>query len=210
MAEPHLSRAELASWRDHGHGDRDRIVGHLAGCADCRHVAAELERERPLDAGEQPARFRPLDFTAAGRRAWVRTAPAAVLPRRLAYLATAAILVVAVVVVPGWLRDQRDSALRGVAAVVTPISPVDTTVGIDTIAFEWTTTPAAGPLRLVVIALDDAGAPAIDREVTGARYGPTAEERGRFRAGREYHWFVEFRGAGTGAGVSASARFRAE
>lgn len=210
MAERHLSRAELASWRDHGQGDRDRIVGHLAGCADCRHVAAELERERPLDAGEQPARFRSLDFTAAGRRAGVRTDPAVVLPRRLAYLATAAILVVAVVVVPGWLRDQRDSTLRGVAAVVTPISPADATIGIDAIAFEWTATPAAGPLRLVVIALDDAGAPAIDRDVTGTRYAPAPEERARLRAGREYHWFVEYRGAGAGAGVSASARFRTQ
>jgi hypothetical protein len=210
MSESHLSRAELTVWRDRGAGDRAQIVGHLAACAACRHVAAELERERPLDAEAQPERFRPRDFVPTGLQAGGRRGRVWAAPRQFAYLAAAASLVLAVFVVPAWLRDRPDPVVRGGGAVVAPVSPVDATAAIGTLAFEWTAQASAGPLRLVVIALDDAGAPIIDRDVTGTRYAPTADERGRLRAGREYHWFVEYRGAGAGAGVSASARFRIE
>ena len=206
MSELHFSRSELAGWRDRGEGDRDRIVGHLAACAACRHAAAELERERPLDAGVQPEHFRSRDFVAAGLRAGGRSTQGFHVPRRLAYLAAAASLVLAVFIVPALLRDGSDSAVRGGGAVVTPVTPVNATVPIDSLTFEWTAGAAAGPLRLVVVALDDAGTPLIDRDVTGTRYEPTADERRRFQAGREYHWFVEYRGAG--GGTSAAARFR--
>jgi hypothetical protein len=210
MSETHLSRSELVGWRDEGLGDRDRIIAHLADCGPCRHLAAELERERPMEAGASPTRFRPQDFVATGRRAG-RSSPQAVnSPRRLGYLAAAASVVLAAVVVPMWLRQSTESALRGGGAVVAPVAPVDRSVAASGLTFEWTAGATAGPLRLVVVALDDAGAPVIDHDVTGTRYTPTADERGRFRAGREYHWFVEYRGAGAGAGVSASARFRIE
>lgn len=202
MSDLHLSRSELAGWRDHGHGDRGRIVAHLAACGECRHVAAELERERPLEAEARPGRFSATDFVAAGRRAGRA-------PRiRLGYLAAAASLVLAALVVPRWLPDSEEPAVRGSAAVVAPVHPVDATISADALTFEWTAAANAGPLRLVVMAPDDAGAPAIDREVTGTRYAPTREERSRLRAGHQYYWFVEYRGAGAGAGVSASARFR--
>jgi hypothetical protein len=209
MPETHLSRAELTGWRDHGAGDRDRLVAHLAACATCRHLAAELERERPLEPGAQPERFRAQDFVAAGRRAG-RASPRSVsTPRHLAYLAAAAGLVLAAVIVPLRLRQSSPSALRGDgAAVVTPRHPADETVAADTLAFEWTAAPNAGTLRLSAVALDDPGTPLIDRDVTGTRYTPTADERSRFRAGREYHWFLEYRGGGAGAGTSAAARFR--
>jgi hypothetical protein len=207
MSELHLSRSELADWRDQGLGERDHIVAHLAACAACRHVAAELERERPLAAGEAPARFRPRDFVAAGLRAGGHSAPARAMPSfRLVSLAAAASLVLAALVVPRWLTDTEEAAVRGGIAGIAPVSPVDATVAVDTLAFEWTAGATAGPQRLYVVALEDAGTPLIDRDVTGTRYAPTPEERSRLQPGREYHWFVESRGAG--AGVSASARFR--
>lgn len=209
MAEWHLSPAELQAWRDGGDGDRAHIVGHLATCAACRHVAAELERERPVAADARPSRFDAVDFAAVGRRAGGAPALVVGLPRRTAYLAAAAALVLAAVVMPRWWPAAPDeSSSRGTEAVVTPIAPVNTAIGLDALAFEWTAEGTAGALRLVVMALDAAGAPLVDREVSGTRYAPSPDERERFQAGREYHWFVEYRGAGAGAGTSASARFR--
>jgi hypothetical protein len=208
VSDQHLSRSELAGWRDHGAGDRDRVVAHLAGCEACRHLAAELERDRPLDAGALPERFPPRDFVPMGLRAGGRKARVSAGPRRFAYLAAAASLALAVLVVPAWLRDRSDPVVRGDGAVVAPVRPVDATIATGTLTFEWTAAANAGALRLYVVALDDAGTPLIDRDVSGTRYEPTADERSRLQAGREYHWFVEYRGGGAGAGTSASARFR--
>ncbi len=209
MAEWHLSAAELQAWRDRGEGDRARVVGHLASCATCRHTAAELERERPLAADARPTHLDAADFVAAGRRVGMPSAAAPRLPLRTVYLAAAASLVLAAIVVPAWWSQRLPAtSVRGNDAVVTPVAPQDATIARDALTFEWTAGATAGPLRLVVLALDDAGAPLIDRDVSGARYEPTPDERGRFVSGREYHWFVEYRGAGAGAGTSASARFR--
>jgi hypothetical protein len=208
MAEWHLSPAELEAWRDRREGDQARIVGHLAACATCRHAAADLERERPIAPDALPSRFDAADFAAVGRRAGGARAPVVGLPRRTAYLAAAATLVLAALVVPQWWpQGQDESSTRGAEAVVTPVAPVDTDVAIDAFTFEWTAATTAGPLRLVVMALDEP-APLVDRDVSGTRYAPTPDERRRFAAGREYHWFVEYRGAGAGPGTSASARFR--
>jgi hypothetical protein len=208
VSEAHLSRAALTAWRDRGAGDRERLIAHLAACATCRHLAAELDRERPLDAGAQPVHLRPADFVATGRRAGRPPAHTVRQPWRLAGLAAAASLVVGAILVPAWFRTPPESGPRGGGAVVAPVAPVDATVATDSLAFEWTAGAQAGPLRLVVIALDNAGAPVIDRDVIGSRYAPTADERARLRAGTDYHWFVEYRGAGGGSGVSAAARFR--
>jgi hypothetical protein len=61
----HLRRDELIQWRDHGHPeDRDRIVSHLATCASCAAMYAELIRTAPVASG--PARFDPRDFVKRG------------------------------------------------------------------------------------------------------------------------------------------------
>lgn len=206
MAELHLSRADLTRWRDDGAGDRARIVAHLASCAACRHLAAELERERPPESDARPERFRVHDFLPAGRGAVRRGAPAT--SRRAAYLAAAASLVLAAVLVPAWLRERSAPATRGGDAVVALTAPIGVTVAVEALRFEWTAQTGAGHVRLVAMALDDTGAPVIDRDVTGNDYVPTEEERRRFATGRDYHWFVEYRGAGAGGGVSPSARFR--
>jgi hypothetical protein len=208
MSEPHLSPSELTAWRDHGTGDRDRIFTHLAACSGCRHVAAELERERPPESDARPARFDVNDFVSAGLQATAPRQRWLTGPVRVALLAAAASLVLATFVVPAWFREPSTTTVRGAAGVVTLQNPVDLAVAADSLTFEWTARADAGSLRLYVVALDDPGTPLIERDVAGTRYEPAPDERRRLQPGREYHWFLEYQGAGAGAGTSGSARFR--
>jgi hypothetical protein len=209
MADVHLSRREIVDWRDAGAGDRDRIVPHLATCATCRHLAAELERDRPPGSAS-PERLRPEDFIAVGRRAAGTPARAFDMPRAAVYLAAAASLVLTVVVLGPRLRESYDPTPRGNESAVVPVSPKDAAVSAASVAFAWDASAAAGTLRLVVTTVDGSGRPVVDRPVTGTHYELTADERQRFERGREYYWFVEYGGAGIGAGTSAAARFRVE
>jgi hypothetical protein len=202
MADAHLSTAELQRWRDEGAGDRAHIVGHLAACPACRQTAADLERDRPADG--MPERFDPRDFAPAGYRAGPRQA---VSRGRLAWMAAAAALVVGVVSVPLLLRDRPGSTLRGGADAVTLVRPVDTPVARKDVAFEWRVSSGVEVVRLTVTTLDGAAAPLIERDVSGTRYVPTDEERGRLRPGQAIHWFVDYREAGGATGTSPAARF---
>jgi hypothetical protein len=204
MADAHLSASELTRWRDHGEGDRDRIVGHLALCAACRHAAAELERHRPVDGASQ---FEPRDFVAQGYRAGSPAARSGA-TRRLVYVAAAAVILLGAVLVPSWWRERSDSALRGGETAVTLVGPVETTVSAQDLAFEWRAESGVDRLRLHVVAIDDPATPLIDRDVNGTRYEPAADERSRLRPGTELHWFIEYRDGGTATGTSPAARFR--
>jgi hypothetical protein len=200
--------SELAAWRDDGTGDRDRIVTHLAACGSCRHAAAELEREPPSANDARPARFDVNDFVSAGLQATAPRQRRLTGPVRVALLAAATSLVLATFVVPAWFRELSPTTVRGGAEVVTLRNPVDLTVAADSLTFEWTARAEAGSLRLYVVSLDDPGTPLIERDVAGTRYEPASDERRRLQPGREYHWFLEYQGAGAGAGTSGSARFR--
>jgi hypothetical protein len=206
MADLHLSRAELTAWRDESAGDRGRIVTHLAACAVCRAMAADLERERP--GGDQPERFEAGSFAArgyqVGRPDISRAAPRWV-------WATAAAALVAVVVVPVWLArvGNEPAVIRGTDAAIALVRPAgDASVTLDALAFEWSGPSPDARVRLNVIDLDRPAEPLIEREVTGSRYEPTPEERGRFGPGQSLHWYVE---ALDGSGnTSATARFRVQ
>jgi hypothetical protein len=204
VSDAHLSTSELVRWRDAGVGDRGRIVAHLATCAVCRHAAAELERNSPAES--VPARFDPKDYVQAGYRAGART-PQTRSTVRLAYLAAAAVILLAAAILPLWLRDRSDSALRGGAAAVVLVRPVDATVAVQDLVFEWKAEPGADRFHLTIVAIDEPGKPLIDREVSGNQYTPTDEERARLRPGRALHWFVEYRDPGGGTGTSPAARF---
>jgi hypothetical protein len=204
MSDAHLSTTELVRWRDDGAGDRDRIVGHLAVCAVCRHAAAELEQERPADVA--PSRFDPKEFVPAGYRAGARPAAPKTFTR-LVYVAAAAVVVMAAVLVPAWLRDRADSTVRGGDTAVVLVRPVDATVALSDLAFEWKAEPGFERFRLTVVAVADPGKPVIDREVTATRYVPTDDERRRLSSGQSLHWFVEYRNAAGVVGTSPSARF---
>jgi hypothetical protein len=203
MPDLHLSREELTEWRDEAAGDRVRIITHLAACAACRTLAADLERNRP--GGSEAPRFDPGDFVARGYRAG--TAGGA--PRLAAgwtWLAAAAALV-AITLVPLWLArlDDRPAVLRGGATVIELVRPVETRVTAEELTFEWKGTSAGDRVRLNVVDLDRPGEPLIEREVTGSRYQPSPEEQRRFRPGQSVHWYVEALG-GTGS-TSPAARF---
>jgi hypothetical protein len=205
MSDVHLSTAELLRWRDQGAGDRDRIVGHIAMCPACRRTAAELERARPADT--DPVRFQPSDFAATGYDAGERRPVWFGVPR-LAYLAAAAAVVLAVLVVPLWQRGQSDSAVRGRTSPVVLVRPVDATVTAQDLAFEWRASAGVDRFRLIVTATDDAATPIVDRDVSDTRYVPTDAERAKLQPGRQLHWFVEYHTAGTATGTSPAARFR--
>lgn len=206
MSDVHLSSSELMRWRDEGAGDRDRIVAHLAVCAVCRRMAGDLERERPPEAGS-PVRFRPEDFVSEGYRASSRRVLSSA-ASRLVYLAAAAGIVLAAMFLPSWLRERSDSVVRGGTAPIVLVRPVDSTVSAQDLAFEWRANTGVDRFRLHVIAIDDPARPLIEREVSGTRYEPTQDERSRLQPGRELHWFIEYRGAGTATGTSPAARFR--
>lgn len=205
MPDLHLSRDQLTAWRDEGAGDRGRIVTHLAACAACREVAADVERNRPPESG--PLRFDAGDFAARGYRAGEVTAAPRV-TRRWIWVAAAASLM-AVALVPAWLErfDDGPEATRGGGPAITPVQPVDVSVSVDELTFEWKGTSSDDRVRLNVVDLENPGAPLIEREVTGSHYSPTPEERRRFRAGQSVHWYIEARGS-SGGGTSPAARFR--
>jgi hypothetical protein len=204
MPDLHLSRAELTAWRDEAVGDRRRIITHLAACAACREIAADVERSRPADSG--PLRFDPGDFVAHACRAGALVAPRGS-ATRWSWLAAAAALV-AVALVPMWIARSRESpdVMRGGQAAVALVQPVDVAVSVDELTFEWKGTAGVDRVRLNVVDLDRAGEPLIEREVSGSQYQPSPEERRRFRPGQSLHWYVELLG-GPG-GTSPAARFR--
>jgi hypothetical protein len=200
MSELHLSRAELIAWRDEGAGDRTRIVAHLAACVACRELAADVERLRPAESGV--SRFDAGDFVARGYQAGISTAARS--SRRWLWAAAAAAVVV-LAFLPVWLRDDAGDTMRGGTTLVA-VRPVDTTVSIDDLVFEWR--GPADRVRLNVVDLDRAETPVIEREVTGSRYAPTPEERSRFRTGQSLHWYVEARSGPGGTSPAASFRVR--
>lgn len=202
MSDVHLSRTELTAWRDEGAGDRARIVAHLVTCASCRELAADVERLRPAETAAP--RFNTDDFIAQGYK--VGHSSDSRSSRRWMWVAAAAALLV-IAIVPVWLRRGNDAGdtLRSGATIVA-VRPVDTTVSIDELVFEWQST--TDRVRLNVVDLDRADVPLIEREVTGSRYEPTAEERQRFRSGQSLHWYVEARGGPGGTSPAASFRVR--
>ena len=205
MANVHCSREELIKWRDEGAGDRDELIAHLATCAVCRAVAADVERDRLPDTS--PAQLRAQDFVSRGYRVRAAAPPAGAW-RRWRWVAATATLA-ALVFVPVWLARSGDGArvMRGEATGLMLVQPVDAVVAPDEVTFEWSGAPAGARLRLNVVNLDRPDAPLIERDVTGSRYQPSAEERARFQSGQSLHWLVELLDAG-GAGTSPTSRFR--
>ena len=204
MAERHLTRDELIAWRDGGAGDRARIVTHLAGCEACRGIAAEAERNRP--AGQGAAPFDAADFVSRGYRAGITTAAPRPAKRWIWPAAAAALIVLALLPVWRTQSDDESDTMRGGTTALVPIRPMDVTVSVEEISFEWRGASATDRVRLNVVDLDRPDQPLIEREVTGSRYEPTADERRRFRPGQSVYWYVEARG-GSG-GSSAAGRFR--
>jgi hypothetical protein len=95
----HFTDIELHRWRDAGPGtDRERVIAHIAECAECAARYAAAIRNRPLQA--QPANDG-ADFVALARRR---------APKWVAPLAAAAVIAIAVMV-PLTMR-HREPALQ--------------------------------------------------------------------------------------------------
>jgi hypothetical protein len=204
MRDTHLSRDELIAWRDLGAGDRDLIVTHLASCVACREVAADVERNRPVES--EPQRFDAGDFAARGYRVGHLRArhPA----WRWRWVAAVAALG-AVALIPVWLARFDDGAavVRGGDVGITLVRPVDAIVTAEELAFEWTREIDATGVRLQVFDLESPSQPIIGRDVDGTRYEPTAEERARLPRGRTLYWFIEFRNANGVTMTAPAAQF---
>jgi hypothetical protein len=206
MPDVHLTRDELLVWCDQGQGDRNRIVTHLASCAACRRVAAEIERVRPVDEAT-PAVFRPADFVAHGERLGPHREASRIW--RLVPLPLVAVLILGVFLLPRWLdrQDSGESTLRGGDDRITLVRPIDATLSAQDLVFEWTTSAELDRGRLNVFDVAAPGEPLIRREVTTRRYQPTPEERQRLTAGRALRWFVEYQDSRGVTVTSAAARF---
>jgi len=204
MTDIHLSREDVIAWRDEGRGDRERIVAHLASCASCRHLAAEIERARP--AGELPSRFAAADFADAGyrarsRRPGLRSWWRAPVPLTAAALAAAALL--AVLVLPSRTSAPvpfADDGVRGTS--IHAIAPAGTVP--PPVEFRW-----ASPLtadRFLLEVLDADGRVVYSTTVTVERASGDAALARALTPGVSYSWRVTALSAAGDALTRSAAR----
>lgn len=180
----HLTGDELAQWRDRGHAeDRDRVLGHLAACADCRRAFAALLRDTP---DVSPSATDPQPFVARGvtayrpERTWWRGRAAWISAGSLA----AAALVFAVALLrPGALPDE-DIAIR--SSDVLAIAPAGDVPAVQ--EFRWASPFAAARYRLVV--RDTAGQVVIDAKTAVEHFTVPLDLQTRLGPG-SYTWTVE-------------------
>jgi hypothetical protein len=180
----HLGRDELVRWRDGGaEADRERIVDHLAECADCVADYAELMRTRPAES--LPSVLDPAAFV---RRGHAALRPAASPGRRLAWrlvpLAAAAAFVVALAGPRLWVPTRPEPILRGADFTeLTPQGPVR-----PPIEFRWRTPVKAS--RYLVEVYDADRQPLWRGEAAGASLSAGPDLERRLQPGREYRWLV--------------------
>jgi hypothetical protein len=191
----HLTDEELERWRDEGNpNDRDRVLGHLASCPDCRERLADLVRSAPAAAAQTS--FDPAPFIQRGsevfapRRRW----SARSLWLGLGGLAIAAASLFIVLrpvtstVVPGEIRGSELLA----------ISPAGTSASVT--EFKWAS-PFAAP-RYRVVVRDAAGAIALQLESSRESASVTGESQAKLVPGA-YQWTVDALDA-TGAVIASS------
>ena len=189
----HLTDEELVRWRDEGDPkDRDRVLGHLATCDDCRQRLADLVRNAPAAAAQTT--FDPAPFIERGshviapRRRWAMPS----LWLGLGGLAVAAASLFLVLrpapVPPIEVRGSELQALKP-AGNVTSVTE-----------FFWTSPYAAPKYRIIV--RHPAGAVILQLESPRESAPLDAESRAKLAAGA-YEWIVDALDA-TGAVVSSS------
>ncbi len=134
----HFTDIELHRWRDSGPGaDRERVVAHLAECADCASRYAAVIRTMPLRA--EPA-VEAQEFVAAGRRIASRR-------RWVAPLAAAAVLVIAVAIPLMVHRTEPTLHFRGSGVqALAPQGAIDQ----SEVEFVWSSSITAARYRLRV------------------------------------------------------------
>jgi hypothetical protein len=203
----HLTRDELAGWRDAPNpADRDRIVLHLAACDDCGALYAELMRTRPVSAA--PEALEPAAFIEAGANAGPirQTAPAAAGAKwsRVAIpFAAAAVLILGLTT----LLKRETASYRGGDHELTLSAPAGTVDGAS-LTFQWTAPPSTPSQRLLIYALDDPSQPVVDAKNVTAPLRLSAEQAARLRPSIDYRWLVEFTTRDGRVETSAARGFR--
>ena len=128
----HFSDIEIHRWRDSGPGsDHERIVAHIAECAECATRYAAAIREDQLLPDPAGPRIR-------GRRRWI--APLA---------AAAAVLVIAIAIPFAKRRNETVPDLHFRGAGVHALSPQGTIDQTD-VEFVWTSSAAAASYRVEI------------------------------------------------------------
>lgn len=143
----HLTAGELRAWFEDGNiTDRERVIGHLAECGECRRALSALAAASELPAAGSP----PLTAAEAVRRGYdarkahSRSEWAAWL-RPLYAVAGVAVIVLAVLWLGSPGRVQPDDAIR--ASELLALGPTGTT---RTLEFRWESPFEAARYRLTV------------------------------------------------------------
>lgn len=182
----HLQRDELRRWHEEGPAaERERVLGHLAGCDTCRVAYAALVRDNtPSAAADLTREAVPLGLRALPPPPAAPARTFGVPAWALSGMAALVVLAAAVMVLrPGPLPSPLPSAVvRG--DEIQPLAPDGPTSG--PVAFRWSSPLRAARFRVTV-----------RDEVSHAVYeAAAAEERlapGVFplTAGRTFVWSVE-------------------
>lgn len=174
----HFTDLELHRWRESGPGnDRDRVVEHLAACADCSARYAAAIRARPLRA-EEAADVR--DFVAAGYRV-----PAG--RRWVALLAAAAAVLIVAIAIPLTMhRSEPAPEMRFRGSGIQALSP-DGPADSNDLRFVWSSGIAAARYRIEV---SDAKGVILTTDATRSPLALPAQFRGLLHPDEEYRWSV--------------------
>lgn len=210
----HFSDRELREWSHSGPGpERERVIAHLATCADCAAAYAHAIRSESisperasLDGLRDVGEFVQAGCAIANQRATVATVATFPASRRraLLVLAAAAALVLAIAV-PFMLRQhdqQADISYRG--AGLQALAPSGTVA--DNGTFEWSTD--LSPVAFRVDIGDATGV--VDSETTTAtRLRLPPEVSKKLTIGIDYWWTVTaLDRSGQPIAVSARRTFR--
>lgn len=192
----HFTEIEMRRWRDAGPGaDRDRVVAHLAECADCATRYAAAIREKPLTADEASDADR---FVAAGRRAAV-VRPA--WQRRWTMPLAAAALLALAIVIPRLMRREATEVPTFRGGAIHALAP-EGAVDRGSIEFVWSSGVSAPRFRIDVRQADHV---VYSTETAGSRFALPPAERAKLRPGIQYSWEVAALDA-EGAIVASSER----
>ena len=191
----HFNDIELHRWSASGPGgDRERVVAHLAECADCSRRYAAAIRSRPLQA--EPVADAE-DFARVGRRASGLRRNR----RRLLSLAAAAVLVLVVAIPLALNRHEPMGELHLRGGGVQALAPAGAVDEKD-LAFIYASGLSPARYRVVV---GDSTRVIFTGESGSTRFATPAALRDQLKPGIDYWWTVTALDA-AGNPIATSAR----
>ena len=181
----HLSDGDLKTWYEQGRAeDRERVIGHLAQCDQCRRALAAIAAAAPALDGPVSVTVKeavPMGYAARpGARAhsawsaWLRPAYG---------LAAAAVVIVGVLWVTSPARNVDEDAIR--SSELLALSPAGST---NVVEFKWESPLVAAKYRVVV--RDAGGALVYTGETAASPLTVDAAVRSHWATMTEYTWTV--------------------